>query len=209
MGRSAGANDRREPARRLGTTRYALAIARPVIIVDYDPAWPAQFEAIRRALASALGDVALRIEHVGSTSVPGLAAKPVVDIDVVIESRAQLARAVERLGELGYAHQGDLDVPGREAFRPREATTPRTWPAHHLYVCARDNRELLRHLAFRDWLRGHDEDRRRYAALKRELARRHRGDRDAYCEAKTDFIEEVLSAASRHQEKDPTVRSGL
>ncbi len=178
-------------------------MGRPVIIVDYDPAWPARFEEVRRQLARALGDVALRIEHVGSTSVPGLAAKPILDIDVVIESAQQLAVAVARLAALGYEHQGDRGVVGREAFRPREATSPRTWPPHHLYVCARDSSELRRHLAFRDWLRGHVEDRRRYAALKRELARRYRDDRDAYSEAKSDFVEGVSAKASEKKETRP------
>jgi GrpB-like predicted nucleotidyltransferase (UPF0157 family) len=175
-------------------------MGRPVIVVDYDPAWPGQFEELRQALAGGLGDVAQRIEHVGSTSVPGLTAKPILDIDIVIESRAILPAAIERLAMLGYEHQGDLDVDGREAFRSRGAPTvhpPRTWPAHHLYVCARDNRELRRHLTFRDWLRSHDEDATSYGRLKRELARRFPNDMDEYCEAKTDFVEGILARAHK------------
>lgn len=107
---------------------------------------PAQDPSRQYAPTAVLGDVAMRIEHVGSTSVPGLAAKPILDIDVVIESREKLPAAIERLATLGYEHEGDHNVAGREAFRPGEGTTPRTWPAHHLYVCAQDNRELLRHL---------------------------------------------------------------
>lgn len=169
---------------------------RPVIVVDYDPAWPGQFEVVRGVLAAALGDVAMSIEHVGSTSVPGLAAKPILDIDVVIGSREELPAAIEGLARLGYEHEGDQDVAGREAFRPREGTAPRTWPGHHLYVCARDNRELSRHLALRDWLRRHEDDRARYAALKRRLAGVFRDDRDAYCAAKRGLIESVLTRAT-------------
>jgi GrpB-like predicted nucleotidyltransferase (UPF0157 family) len=175
-------------------------MARPVVVVDHDPAWAEQFEELRQVLAAALGDVATRIEHVGSTSVLGLAAKPVLDIDIVIESREKLSTAVERLATLGYHHRGDLDVPGREAFGPGDGTCPvvdppRTWPRHNPYVCAQNSIELVRHLAFRDWLRTNDEDVRRYASLKRELARRYPNDVNAYCEAKTDFVEGILVRA--------------
>lgn len=167
----------------------------PVILVDYDPSWVEQFDRIRLVLLNALVDDVERIEHVGSTSVPGLAAKPILDIDVVIESEAALAPVVARLSTLGYDHRGNLGVPGREAFRPREATEPKTWPRHHLYVCWPDGRELPRHLAFRDWLRRHDKDRDRYANLKRDLAVQHRDDVEAYSEAKTAFVEEILTRA--------------
>ncbi len=172
----------------------------PVIVVDHDPAWAEQFEALRAVPAAAPGDAALGIEHIGSTSVPGLAAKPVVDLDIVIEDRAVLPAVVARLAALGYHHEGDRDVPGREAFGPGDGTCPivvpsRTWPRHHPYVCAQDNLELARHLAFRDWLRAHDDDAQRYGHLKRELARRFPNDVDAYCEAKTDFVEDIVARA--------------
>jgi GrpB-like predicted nucleotidyltransferase (UPF0157 family)/RimJ/RimL family protein N-acetyltransferase len=170
-------------------------MAGPVIVVDYDPAWPVQFEELRRILAGTLGSVAVAIEHVGSTSVPGLAAKPILDIDVVVENRDALPEVVRRLAELGYEHEGDIGVRGREAFRP-VAERPRAWPRHHLYVCARGARELERHVALRQWLRTHPEDRERYANLKRRLALEHRHDRDAYCDAKRGLIEAVLAQAT-------------
>ncbi|MFO7565473.1 MAG: bifunctional GrpB family protein/GNAT family N-acetyltransferase [Enhygromyxa sp.] len=170
-------------------------MARSVIVVDYDPAWPAQFDQLRANLAKALGELALAIEHVGSTSVPGLAAKPIIDIDVVIESRAELLAAIEFLAPLGYEHRGDLGIFGREAFcalhEPASA-----WPRHNLYVCARDNRELHRHLALRDWLRTHGDDRRRYAELERRLAAAFPHDVDGYCEAKGGLIESLLVHAT-------------
>ena len=176
---------------------------RRVVVVEYDPRWAAQFEELRAVWMAALEGVAVGIEHVGSTSVVGLAAKPILDVDVVIESRCDLPAAIERLATLGYRHQGDRGVEGRESFKPLEpgdrtrpwVDPPRTWAPHHLYVCARDNRELARHLAFRDWLRTHVEDARAYGELKRALARRYADDRDAYCEAKTDFVEGVLARA--------------
>lgn len=171
-----------------------------MIVVEHDPAWADQFEELREVFATGLGEVAVRIEHVGSTSVPGLAAKPVLDIDIVIESQSMLPEAIRLLADLGYRHRGDLDVPGREAFGPGDGTRPevhppRSWPRHHLYVCARDGVELRRHLAFRDWLRTHDADALAYAALKRGLALRFPNDIDAYSDAKSDLVESVLVRA--------------
>ncbi len=175
-------------------------MARPVVVVDHDPQWAAEFEELRRVLSECLLDLALGIEHVGSTSVPGLAAKPVLDIDVVIEHRDALPLVTERLATLGYVHRGDLDVPGRESFGPSDGSRPlteppRTWRRHHLYVCAQDSRELARHLAFRNWLRAHPKAAADYAALKRSLAERYHNDVDAYCAAKSEFVEGILARA--------------
>jgi GrpB-like predicted nucleotidyltransferase (UPF0157 family) len=170
---------------------------RQVEIVDYDPVWPLIFAELRQVIAPVLGDLALSIEHVGSTAVPDLAAKPIVDLDIVIPSREQLPEVILRLAKLGYEHEGDVGILGREAFArpssdvPRDGTG-REWRRHHLYVCARDNAELARHLIFRDYLRAHPEQARAYAALKRQLARRYPYDVDAYCEAKTEFVEGIL-----------------
>jgi GrpB-like predicted nucleotidyltransferase (UPF0157 family) len=163
----------------------------PVYIADYDPRWPATFEQLRGPIAAALGALALRIEHVGSTAVPGLAAKPIIDLDIVIGSRADLPAVIAKLRPLGYRPQGDLGVTGREAF-----SNPPGAPAHHLYVCAAGNQELARHLAFRDFLRGHPDTAHAYAGLKRSLASRFRNDRDAYTEAKTTFIEHTLATSA-------------
>ena len=131
-----------------------------VVIVDYDPQWPQVFHDLSRVIGGALGERALSIEHVGSTAVPGLAAKPIIDIDVVIASDDQLPAVIQALALLGYVHQGDLGIPQREAFNRQGDDVPRgglggTWPEHHLYVCPQDSRELRRHLAFRDFLRAH------------------------------------------------------
>src|SRR5215217_165995 len=164
----------------------------PVVIAAYDPRWPACFARLRDRLAAALGPLAVRIEHIGSTAVPGLAAKPIIDLDVVIADHADLPAVIERLRPLGYQHEGDLGVPGREAF-----TTPAGAPAHHLYVCALDTRALGRHLAFRDALRADPALADAYGDLKRTLAARLAHDRDAYTEAKSAFIDQVLAALPR------------
>lgn len=173
-------------------------MTRTIEIVDYDPAWAEAFAGISQAVAAALGPLALRIEHVGSTAVPGLGAKPIIDLDVVIESPGVLALVVEALKTLGYSHEGDGGIPGREAFRREGATVPangsgRLWPAHHLYVCPRDSEELGRHLRFRDYLRSHPEAAARYEALKRDLAHRYANDIDAYIEGKSAFVERILA----------------
>ena len=164
----------------------------PVIVVAYDPAWPETFEMLRRKLAAALGDIVIDIHHVGSTSVPGLAAKPTIDIDIVIESTEQLPVAIERLSRAGYTFEGDLGVVGRYAFRP-----PLEYDVHHHhpYVCPKGSRELARHLAFRDYLRARPQAARAYGALKLNAAERHRNNREAYATAKTGFVEQALQNA--------------
>jgi GrpB-like predicted nucleotidyltransferase (UPF0157 family) len=166
-------------------------LANPVVIADYDPSWPATFQQLRDRLATTLGPLAVAIEHVGSTAVPGLAAKPIIDLDVVIANRADLPAVIQRLRRLGYQPEGDLGVPGREAF-----TTPAGAPSHHLYVCAVGTPALDRHLAFRDVLRADSNLADAYGDLKRTLAARLGHDRLAYTEAKGAFVERVLAEAS-------------
>lgn len=163
----------------------------PVLVVDYDPAWPMAFEALRSRAAQALGEVAWTIIHVGSTAVPGLAAKPIIDLDVVLRAPADLPAAIERLATIGYVHEGDLGIPGREAF---------VWPSgekrHHLYVLAAGSAEFQRQVLFRDYLRSHPEVAREYGELKKGLAERFRNDRTAYTDGKTEFVTRVLPAAA-------------
>jgi GrpB-like predicted nucleotidyltransferase (UPF0157 family) len=169
----------------------------PVVIRDYDPEWPQRYEALLGPVADALGELAARIEHVGSTAVPGLAAKPTIDIVIRLRSAHELPTVIERLARLGYAHEGDFGVVGREAF----ATPPGYGPHdHHLYVCAPDWDGFADQIVFRDYLRAHPYVAEAYARLKRSLASVHRTDRAAYTEAKADFVRAVLgrvAAATR------------
>ncbi len=162
----------------------------PVIVVPYDPEWPARFEALRRRVWDAVRDVAMAVEHVGSTAVPGLAAKPIVDMTVVVPSPVDVPRAIALLERLGYQHRGNLGIVGREAFH-----APPDLPAHRLYVCAQDSLALANHLALRDWLRSHPDDANTYGALKQQLASRFRDDIDGYVDGKTDFIASILEKA--------------
>ena len=162
----------------------------PITIEEYDPRWPQEFESICTRVAEGLGPLAAAIEHVGSTSVPALAAKPIIDLDILLRSPADLSEVIRILESFGYEHRGDLGVPGREAFRAPAGSFP-----HHLYVCPPDGREYYRHLAFRDHLRAHPQDAETYAALKRRLALKHADDREAYSCGKADFVEEILRRA--------------
>jgi GrpB-like predicted nucleotidyltransferase (UPF0157 family) len=115
----------------------------------------------------------------------------------VIETAAHLPQVVQALAGLGYGHQGDLGIAGREAFQrlgddvPRDGTS-RSWAEHHLYVCPKNSPELRRHLAFRDALRADPAQAAAYGHLKRRLAQQFRDDRDVYCNGKTRFVEGVL-----------------
>lgn len=140
----------------------------------------------------------MSIEHVGSTAVPGLAAKPVIDIDVVIASEADLPSVISELAAIGYVYEGEIGIAGRHAFRP-----PGDLPKHHPYVCAVDNRELQRHLAFRDHLRENKRDAQAYGELKCELAEHFGADRDGYAQAKTAFVEDVLRKVAEKQRAHP------
>jgi len=161
-----------------------------VVVVPYDLAWPAAFDAIREELAMVLEDACLAIEHVGSTAVPGLCAKPIVDIDVVIDTAARFPFVRARLEAAGYRHEGDLGIAGREAFKYDDK--PHLM-CHHLYVCVSGNAELRRHLAFRDHLRNDSADRDSYGAVKRAAAARHPHDIDAYIAEKGEIIARILA----------------
>jgi GrpB-like predicted nucleotidyltransferase (UPF0157 family) len=165
-------------------------VGNPVIVLDYDSSWVESFWALRGQIADALGDLAAAIEHVGSTAVPGLAAKPIIDIDVLLASELALPMAIERLVSRGYVYQGNLGIPEREAFAALVNDPP-----HHLYVCPPHSAELRRHIAFRDYLRAHAVEARAYGDLKHALAQRFRDDRSAYMAGKDALVRELLRRA--------------
>ena len=159
---------------------------RKVTVLPYDPAWKDAFCRIRQDLEQALGELALCIEHVGSTSVEGLSAKPCIDIDVVIQDYGCFNRVVENLEKAGYFHEGNLGIPDREAFGYRDKPHLMN---HHLYVCPQNSRELHRHLTFRDFLRKNPEAVRVYSQVKEDAARLFPEDIDGYMAHKAPCIE--------------------
>jgi len=174
----------------------------PVRVVDYDPAWPETFAGLRSRIWPALRSVALAIEHVGSTAVPGLAAKPIIDIDVIVASAAPVAPAIERLAPLGYVHRGNLGIAEREAF-----ASPAGFAAHHLYVCVQGSLAVANHLTIRDYLRRHPQAALTYGRLKQQLAQQLAGDRDGYNNGKTDFVLAVLRDAGWPEEALTTIEA--
>jgi GrpB-like predicted nucleotidyltransferase (UPF0157 family) len=167
-----------------------VSAPRPLEVVPYDPSWPALFERIAEPVRRALAGLDAAVEHVGSTAVPGLAAKPVIDVDVVVGAPDAVPAATDRLHGLGYVAEGDKGIAGRAAFRRPPDAVP-----HHLYVVVASGAPHRDHVEFRDWLRGHAEDAAAYAVLKRSLAATYRDDRPGYGVAKGAFVAGVLRRA--------------
>ena len=166
-----------------------------LVVVPYDPRWPAAFEAEAIRVRDALGALALRIDHHGSTSVAGLAAKPVIDIQVSVTALQPIAAYGDRLRAIGYHHVPHPDDAVCPFFH-----RPFRWPhTHHIHVVAAGGAEEQRTLAFRDYLRDHDDAAREYERLKRELAGRlaptDAPSREAYARAKTAFVERIVATA--------------
>ncbi|KAI3344432.1 GrpB family protein [Clostridium botulinum] len=157
-----------------------------VIVEDYNPKWKDEFEYIKKELLIVLCRKINSIEHVGSTSVEGLSAKPIIDIDVVIDGNFEEVK--NSLESTGYIHEGDLGIAGREAFAYENKPHLMT---HHLYVCNKDSEELFRHMTFRNYLREHKEDRDRYSAIKKEMALKYPEDIDSYIEGKQPVILDI------------------
>ena len=168
-----------------------------LVVVPYDAQWPAQFEAIRDQVLPALDDGGvdvLAIEHVGSTSVPGLAAKPIIDLDVVVRADG-VAAASAVLEGLGYVALGEMGVPQRWAFRRPAGTV-----AHNLYVTVDGSLNLRNHLGLRDTLRADPDLRDRYGAVKLALAEQT-DDIEVYIDGKTDIVLEILARAGIPQDE--------
>ncbi len=164
-----------------------------VEIADYDPRWPELFASEAVPLRSAFGASLVALEHIGSTSVPGLAAKPVVDIQAVVRSLPEMNGVTPCVVALGWQQRlFALDPERRLYFKKYNADGLRTWQLH---VYEASHPSAAAHLLFRDYLRAHPEEAQRYAALKRELAAGFRTDRLAYNEAKTEYIEAVVAKA--------------
>jgi GrpB-like predicted nucleotidyltransferase (UPF0157 family) len=144
-------------------------MTKPLSIAPYDPSWPASYAAAREELSAALGLIATRIEHHGSTAVPSLAAKPIIDIQVSVRSLHPIAEYASELNRLGYVH-----LPSEDDFFCPFFHRPRDWPhTHHIHVVEAGGPEERRTLAFRDYLRTHPEVRREYEELKLHLSSQH------------------------------------
>lgn len=163
-------------------------MAKRVIVVPYDEQWKTDFETIKQHLLPAVKDTIISIEHIGSTSVEGLSAKPIIDIDIVIKDYSVFDAVIEKLASLGYIHEGNLGIKDREAF---DYQGDADLPKHHLYVCPEFSAELHRHIIFRDYLKNNPEAVLRYSKVKEEGARLFPDSIDDYIAYKSPCIEEL------------------
>ena len=161
-----------------------------MIVLPYDKAWKSAFEAIKQEIESAIGDLILGIEHVGSTSVEGMSAKPCIDIDVIIKDYSVFDKVIGKLESIGYTHEGDLGIKDREAFK---YTNKPHLMKHHLYVCPQISEELRRHITFRNFLRDNTDAVKKYSQVKETAAKLFPNDIDKYIEYKSPCIEELYA----------------
>lgn len=160
---------------------------RKVEVVPYDPAWPLVFEAEAKLLTKLLGKEIVRIHHIGSTSVPGLPAKPIIDMLAEVRNIEALDGINERMTSAGYTPMGEYGIAGRRYFFKGSPDLH----THHLHVFAEGHSEVARHLLFRGYLLSHPEETREYASLKESLAAKFPSDIEAYMQGKDAFIKEL------------------
>ncbi|GAC1345424.1 MAG: hypothetical protein NVS4B7_14370 [Ktedonobacteraceae bacterium] len=172
----------------------------PVIIVDYDPHWPVLYEEEKARILTVIGTYIANIQHMGSTAIPELASKPVIDILVELKNISFVNNCIQPLASLSYQYMGPPDPIGKandHFFRkPPPGAGNRT---HHLHMVEQDSDYSHRQLLFRDYLRLHPEEAHQYDILKRELAEKFGTNRQGYIDAKTDFVEAILVKAALHE----------
>ncbi len=165
-------------------------------VSDYNPVWEKHFQDLYQRIWPEIADVALSIEHIGSTAVAGLPAKPIIDLTIVVASTQHMISLIGRLEEIDARHRGDLGIPGREAF-----TRIPGFPPHNLYACVTGSQGLRNHIAVRDFLRSNPDSAIAYGKLKKELARKYPDDIDAYVEGKSSFLLEILEKSAFSQDE--------
>lgn len=163
-----------------------------VIIVDYDPQWPQMYEEERARILAAIGDYVDDIQHVGSTAIPGMAAKPIIDMVIIVSSLVVVEHCVTPLEQLGYTYMGENGIPARHFF-VKWADGRRV---AHIHMMQADHIEVNREMLFRDYLRQNAQDAQEYAELKKSLAAQYRDDRGSYTDGKASFVEAILVKAS-------------
>lgn len=161
---------------------------RRIEVVPYDPRWPREFDRAAREIMTALGPALLALHHIGSTSVPGLHAKPIIDMLAVVTDLPALDERITEVERLGYQAMGEFGIEGRRYFRRDDSAGRRT---HHVHAFAQGSPHVTRHLAFRDFLRSHAAVANQYGELKVKLADAHPHDIEAYMDGKDGFIKET------------------
>lgn len=161
------------------------------LLVAYQNSWPDDFKRIRDYLLTKV-NTHVGIEHIGSTSIPGMVAKPIIDLIIIVPPGA-MSQTIAELAELEYRHQGDLGIPGRECFDYLPSHIE--LPCHHLYACYPDQPQVAGSLAFRDFMRANEEWREQLSNLKSELDRQHNSNRQLYMTGKKQLVEKIIGIA--------------
>jgi len=178
---------------------------RTIIVEDYNPQWTWDFLALKAVYEKKLIDIDCQIIHVGSTSVEGLAAKPIIDVDIVVKTPEDIKKCIQLLEQLGYIHAGQRGIEGRESFDRTDECVPyngenKKWRDHHLYVCMEGINALENHLKLKAFLQSRPEAVRAYSDLKKELAKKYAHDIDSYIAEKTDLIVGFLQQAGMDED---------
>lgn len=163
-------------------------MAKRVVVVPYNEQWKNDFNTIKNYLLTSVKDNIIAIEHIGSTSVEGLSAKPIIDIDIVMKDYSVFDALIDNLTTLGYIHEGNLGIKDREAFDYKGEVN---LPEHHLYVCPEFSEELHKHVTFRDYLRNNPEAVLKYSKVKEEGAKLYPDSIDDYIAYKSPCIEAI------------------
>ncbi|MFW9932548.1 MAG: GrpB family protein [Candidatus Thorarchaeota archaeon] len=158
---------------------------RGVKVVPYNSEWPIMFEQEKKVLQAILSDLLVEIHHIGSTAIPGISAKPVIDILPVVKEIVKVDEMTKEFERYGYEGRGEFGLPGRRYF-----TKGKSERTHHIHIYERGNPEVIRHLAFRDYMIAHPLEAKAYSELKEKLAKEFANDRDSYIDGKEEFVKE-------------------
>ncbi len=168
-------------------------------IEEYNPEWGEWFAQLRKYFDNYLSNLVICIEHVGSTAIPNMVAKPIIDIDIVIK-KEYWKEVKTKLEERGYIHQGDLGIEEREAFKLLNEELKQSLPPHHLYVCNEDSKELKCHIIFRDFLRNNPKELNKLCKIKNKLYKKISDNKEAYIEGKDLAVKQILRKALKEQD---------
>lgn len=176
-----------------------------IVVEEYNPIWKLEFEKARNFYENLLNEIDCQIEHVGSTSVEGLWAKPILDIDIIVNTDEESLKVIDKLSKVGYEHIGNLGLEGREAFKYAENNQNITWMSHHLYVCLRGTKHLENHILLRKHLRENKKSIELYSQLKKDLAQKFSVDINSYIDGKTELITNFLKIEGMNRKELDTI----
>lgn len=174
---------------------------RKIVVEKYNPQWRLEFEKAKTFFTKVLGKIPTNIEHVGSTSIFGLSAKPILDIDIIVEDKDISRQVIKKLEEYGYYHVGDYGIEGREVLKYKEDNPFINWMNHHLYICLKGTIAVRNHLLLKRHLSNNLDAVRKYSELKTELAKKFENDIDAYVDGKTKLIISMLEQEGMNKEE--------